>query len=215
MRYATSRRRFERTPAKSARSWCLPNRLRSAITHKLLILQDITDRTRLENELRQAQKMEAVGRLAAGVAHDFNNILTVILGNATMQLGRPQLDEKLASALRQAVRAAERATALTRQLLAYSRKQILQRRPLQLNGVVEQTAAMLRRLIGEHIALELELAPDLPPIFADASNVDQVIMNLALNARDAMPEGGRLTLSSAGVEIGEAERMRRPDAQPG
>jgi two-component system, cell cycle sensor histidine kinase and response regulator CckA len=183
--------------------------------HKLLILRDITDCTRLENELRQAQKMEAVGRLAAGVAHDFNNILTVILGNTTMQLGRPQLDEKLASALRQVVSAAEQASALTRQLLAYSRKQILLRRPLQLNEVVEQTAAMLRRIIGEHIVIELELAPELPPIFADATNVDQVVMNLALNARDAMLEGGRLIISSANIEIGEAAQTRHPDAKPG
>ncbi len=183
--------------------------------YQLLLLRDITDRTRLENELRQAQKMEAVGRLAAGVAHDFNNILTVILGNTTMQLGRPQLDEKLARALRQVVSAAEQATALTRQLLAYSRKQILLRRPLPLNEVVAQTAEMLRRIIGEHIEIELDLAPELPPIFADATSVDQVIMNLVLNARDAMFEGGRLTISSASVEIDEADHARHPDAKPG
>ena len=183
--------------------------------YQLLILQDVTDRTRLENELRQAQKMEAVGRLAAGVAHDFNNILTVILGNTTMQLGRPQLDENLASALRQVVSAAEQATALTRQLLAYSRKQIPTRRPLQLDEIVEQTAGMLRRIIGEHIVIDLEIAPGLPPIFADATNVDQVIMNLALNARDAMIEGGRLTISLASVEIEEADHTRHADSKPG
>ena len=136
--------------------------------YELLILQDITDRTRLENELRQAQKMEAVGRLAAGVAHDFNNILTVILGNTSLQLRNPHLDEKLSASLQQVERAAERATALTRQLLAYSRKQIIQRRPLALNEVVEQTVAMLRRIIGEHIAIDMQLPPDLPPIFADS-----------------------------------------------
>jgi two-component system cell cycle sensor histidine kinase/response regulator CckA len=183
--------------------------------YQLLILQDITDRARLEEELRQAQKMEAVGRLAAGVAHDFNNILTVILGNTTMQLGREQRDEKLTSALQQVVRAAEQATALTRQLLAYSRKQILLRRPLVLNEIVEQTVGMLRRIIGEHIVIELELASDLPPIFADASNVDQVIMNLALNARDAMPEGGRLAISAAKVEIKEVDPAHHADAKPG
>jgi len=183
--------------------------------YQLLILQDITDRARLEEELRQAQKMEAVGRLAAGVAHDFNNILTVILGNTTMQLRREPLDEKLGGALRQVVRAAEQATALTRQLLAYSRKQILLRRPLALTEVVEQTVGMLQRIIGEHIVIDLELAPQLPPIFADASNVDQVIMNLALNARDAMPQGGRLTISAVKVEIEEVDRRRHADAQPG
>jgi CheY-like chemotaxis protein len=159
--------------------------------------------------------MEAVGRLAAGVAHDFNNILTVILGNTTMQLRREPLDENLGGALRQVVRAAEQATALTRQLLAYSRKQILLRRPLALTEVVEQTVGMLRRIIGEHIVIDLELAPQLPPIFADASNVDQVIMNLALNARDAMPEGGRLTISATKVEVDEAEPARHADAKPG
>jgi PAS domain S-box-containing protein len=183
--------------------------------YHLLILQDITDRVRLENELRQAQKMEAVGRLAAGVAHDFNNILTVILGNTSMQLRNPRLDKKLTSSLNQVQRAAERATALTRQLLAYSRKQIIQRRPLALNEVVEQTVAMLRRLIGEHIALDMQLAPDLPPIFADPSNVEQVIMNLALNARDAMPDGGKLTLATTRVEIDKASRVRNPESQLG
>ena len=183
--------------------------------YHLLILQDITDRVRLENELRQAQKMEAVGRLAAGVAHDFNNILTVILGNTSTQLRNPRLDKKLTGSLTQVQRAAERATALTRQLLAYSRKQIIQRRALALNEVVEQTVAMLRRLIGEHIALDMQLAPDLPPIFADASNVEQVIMNLALNARDAMPDGGKLTLATTRVEIDKASRARNPESQLG
>jgi len=183
--------------------------------YHLLILQDITDRVRLENELRQAQKMEAVGRLAAGVAHDFNNILTVILGNTSMQLRNPRLDKKLTSSLNQVQRAAERATALTRQLLAYSRKQIIQRRPLALSEIVEQTVAMLRRLIGEHIALDMQLAPDLPPIFADPNNVEQVIMNLALNARDAMPDGGKLTLTTTRVEVDNASRARNPESQLG
>jgi signal transduction histidine kinase len=183
--------------------------------YHLLILQDITDRVRLENELRQAQKMEAVGRLAAGVAHDFNNILTVILGNTSTQLRNPRLDKKLTCSLTQVQRAAERATALTRQLLAYSRKQIIRGEPLALNEVVEQTVAMLRRLIGEHIALDMQLAPDLPPIFADPSNVEQVIMNLALNARDAMPDGGKLTLATTRVEIDKASRARNPESQLG
>ncbi len=183
--------------------------------YHLLILQDITDRVRLENELRQAQKMEAVGRLAAGVAHDFNNILTVILGNTSMQLRNPHLDEKLSTSLQQVERAAERATALTRQLLAYSRKQIIQRRPLSLNEIVEQTVAMLRRIIGEHIALDMQLTPELPPIFADPGSVDQVIMNLALNARDAMMDGGKLTLATVQVEIDETARARNAEAQLG
>jgi two-component system, cell cycle sensor histidine kinase and response regulator CckA len=104
---------------------------------------------------------------------------------------------------------------LTRQLLAYSRKQIIRRRPLALNEVVEQTVAMLRRLIGEHIALDLQVTPDLPPIFADPSNVEQVIMNLALNARDAMPDGGKLTLTTTRVEVDQASRARNPESQLG
>ena len=181
--------------------------------YRLLILQDISERVRLETELRQAQKMEAVGRLAAGVAHDFNNILTVILGNTSLQLRNPLLDEKLSASLHQVVRAAERATALTRQLLAYSRKQIIQRRALALNGMVEQTVSMLRRVIGEHIAIDLQLGSALPPVFADASNVDQVIMNLAINARDAMRDGGRLTITTSLVEIDETTRARHPGVQ--
>jgi signal transduction histidine kinase/DNA-binding NtrC family response regulator len=183
--------------------------------YQLLILQDVTARARLENELRQAQKMEAVGRLAAGVAHDFNNILTVILGNTALQLRNPHLDEKLNTSLQQVEHAAERATALTRQLLAYSRKQIIQRRPLALNETVEQTIAMLRRVIGEHIALNTDLSPGLPPIFADPGSVDQVIMNLALNARDAMRDGGKLTVATYEVEIDQATCARNPEAQLG
>jgi CheY-like chemotaxis protein len=113
------------------------------------------------------------------------------------------------------VPAAVRATALTHQLLAYSRKQMIQRRPLQLNDIVKQTVSMLRRVIGEHIAIDTRLAPELPLIFADASSVDQIIMNLALNSRDAMPDGGRLTLSSTAVEIDEAYRTRNQEAQLG
>jgi signal transduction histidine kinase len=183
--------------------------------YQLLILQDVTVRARLENELRQAQKMEAVGRLAAGVAHDFNNILTVILGNTALQLRNPNLDERLNISLQQVERAAERATALTRQLLAYSRKQMIQRRALSLNGIVEQTVAMLRRIIGEHNALQTNLEPDLQPIFADPGNVDQVIMNLALNARDAMNDGGKLTISTYHVEVDEQSCARSPEAQVG
>jgi two-component system cell cycle sensor histidine kinase/response regulator CckA len=183
--------------------------------YQLLILQDVTARLRLENDLRQAQKMEAVGRLAAGVAHDFNNILTVIIGNTSLQLSNPQLDEKVNNSLQQVERAAERATALTRQLLAYSRKQIIQRRPLLLNEIVEQTVTLLRRLIGEHITLDMQLAADLPPIFADPSSIDQVIMNLALNARDAMPDGGTLTVATREVEVDESDVTRNPEVRLG
>ena len=183
--------------------------------HLLLIVQDITDRVRVEEQLRQAQKMEAVGRLAAGIAHDFNNLLTVILGNASMELGNPGIEQGIAKSLQQVVAAGERATELTRQLLAYSRRQIIQRRALDLNEATMQTVGMLRRIIGEHIAIVTEMGADLKPIYADPVNVDQVLMNLALNARDAMKDGGRLLLGS-GLRAFDADALvNRPDAPPG
>ena len=181
--------------------------------YRLLILQDMTERIHLETELRQSQKMESVGRLAAGVAHDFNNILTVILGNASLELCKTGLDAELSTSLHEVVLAAERATALTRQLLAYSRKQIIQRRPLALNAMIEQTAATVRRLIGAYIAVDLRLAPGLPPIFADANSVDQVVMNLAINARDAMGDGGTLTFTTSLAELDDAGRARHPGTE--
>ena len=183
--------------------------------HLLLIAQDITERVAIENQLRQAQKMEAVGRLAAGIAHDFNNLLTVILGNASMELENPAIEHGIAKSLHQVVAASERATELTRQLLAYSRRQIIQRRALDLNESAMQTVGMLRRIIGEHISIATDLGSDLKPIYADPVNVDQVIMNLALNARDAMTGGGRLLLGSGLVAFDAAALANRPEAQPG
>ncbi len=183
--------------------------------HLLLIAQDITEHSRLEEQLRQSQKMEAVGRLAAGVAHDFNNILTVIIGNASNQLATPGLSESLSRALNQVVKAADRATELTRQLLAYSRRQIIQRRALNVNEHVTQTVAMLRRVIGEDISMVTELADELPPIFADPGNVDQVLMNLVFNARDAMPKGGRLRIATARETVSKEAVARRPERSAG
>ena len=183
--------------------------------HLLLIVQDVTEHTRMENQLRQAQKMEAVGRLAAGIAHDFNNILTVIIGNTSLQLANPQINETLSKALTQVVKAADRATELTRQLLAYSRKQIIRRRSVDLNDSVTQATGMLRRVIGEHITIVSELAPDLPMILADATNVDQVVMNIVINARDAMSEGGRLTIATAEHVVTAEQASHRPDAREG
>ncbi len=183
--------------------------------HLLLIVQDVTEHTRMENQLRQAQKMEAVGRLAAGIAHDFNNILTVIIGNTSLQLANPQINETLSKALTQVVKAADRATELTRQLLAYSRSQIIQRRPVDLNALVAQTTGMLRRIIGEHITIVSEPGADLPMILADSTNVDQVIMNLMLNARDAMSEGGRLSVSTAERIVTENQAQYVPDGRAG
>jgi PAS domain S-box-containing protein len=181
--------------------------------YRLLILQDITERIRLETELRQSQNMESGGRLAAGVAHDFNNILSVILGNASLEIGKEGLDAELGISLQEILLAAERATALTRQLLAYSRKQIIRRRPLALNATIEHAASALTRLIGPQIAVDLRLVPEIPPIFADPSSVEQVVTTLALNARDAMPAGGRLTFTTSLTELDDAGRALHPGTE--
>jgi two-component system cell cycle sensor histidine kinase/response regulator CckA len=175
--------------------------------HMLVITQDVSERVKLEDQLRQAQKMEAVGQLAAGVAHDFNNILTVIQGHVSLRLATANLDREIAESLKEVATAAERATRLTRQLLAFSRKQVMQRKLLNLNELIGNLSQMLRRMIGEHIDLRCVLDAALPSVYADASNLEQVIMNLAVNARDAMLEAGTLTLSTAVVEVDE-ERVR-------
>src|SRR6185295_1383020 len=141
----------------------------------LVITQDISEHLNLENQLRQAQKMEAVGQLAAGVAHDFNNLLTVIQGHVSLRLANPKLEHPLADSLKQVLSAAERASALTSQLLAFSRKQIMQPRALSLNELISNLSQMLRRLIGEHINLQCEWAENLPCVFADPSNIEQVL----------------------------------------
>ena len=185
-------------------------------------VQDISERKRaeeareaLEAQLRQAQKMEAVGRLAGGVAHDFNNLLTVIRGRSDLLLYRLGPDDPLRRHVLLLQQTAERAAALTQQLLAFSRKQMLQPRILDLNGVVESTTTMLRRLIGEDIELDIRLDPDLGRVKADPGQLEQVILNLAVNARDAMPQGGRLSIETANVELDEAFARRNPGARPG
>ncbi len=168
---------------------------------------------RLEEELRQAQKMEAVGRLAGGVAHDFNNLLTVIGGRTDLMAQRLRPEDPLRHDLDLIAKTAERAAALTRQLLAFSRKQVMQPKRLDLNGVVRGLEQMLRRLIGEDIEIVTELAPDLGLVQADPAQIDQVIMNLIVNARDAMAHGGRLTLRTANVRV-DADTANRPEAIP-
>ena len=165
------------------------------------ICRDITERLELEEQLRQAQRLEAIGRLAGGVAHDFNNLLTVISGYTESLLeGRDRSEE---FELGQIAAAADRAAILTRQLLAFSRRQVLQPRVILLNEVVEGITPMISRLIGEDLELVASLDPDLNRVLADPNQVEQVLLNLAVNARDAMPNGGRLTIQTANVELDE------------
>jgi two-component system cell cycle sensor histidine kinase/response regulator CckA len=159
------------------------------------------ERVALEDQLLQSQKMEAVGRLAGGVAHDFNNLLTVILGYNEMLRDRVRMDGLALEYSDEILHAAERASSLTNQLLAFSRRQVAVPRVVDLNEIVLGIDKMLRRIIGEDIQLEASLAPELPSVKVDPSHIDQVIMNLAVNSRDAMPAGGKLTIETAGVEL--------------
>jgi PAS domain S-box-containing protein len=176
---------------------------------------DVTDMLSLEAQLRHAQKLESVGQLAAGVAHDFNNILTVIQGYSDCLLSRCNGDDTMRSALKQICDASKRASALTRQLLVFSRKQVIQPKVLDLNAVLQNLANMLPRLLGEDVVLETDYMPNLPRIEADTGMLEQVAMNLAVNARDAMPKGGTLTLKTSSVEIGKDYASRHPDSRPG
>ncbi|HEX7859741.1 MAG TPA: response regulator [Verrucomicrobiae bacterium] len=181
----------------------------------LISESDITGRLQLEGQLRQAQKMEAIGHLAAGVAHDFRNILTVIQGHANLRLLTPNLDPKLAESLTQITEAVERASNLTRQLLAFSRKQIMQMEVVSVNKVVGNLTSMLSRLIGEQVSLECRFQDDLALIEADVCSVEQVIMNLVVNARDAMPGGGKLVIATSYLEVDNEYASRHPEAAAG
>ncbi len=168
---------------------------------------DITERNSLEEQLRQSQKMEAVGRLAGGIAHDFNNLLTIITGYSELLLGSPTLDPDHRAKILELKKAGDRAALLTRQLLAFSRKQVLAPRVLNLNSVVENLQKMIQRLIGEDIEFATIPRTPLNRVKADPGQVEQIIMNLVVNARDAMPKGGRLTIETANVEF-DAEYAR-------
>jgi len=167
----------------------------------LVTVNDISDRVKLEDQLRQAQKMEAIGRLAGGIAHDFNNLLTAIRGNAELMSHRVKADAAMAAEVDEILHAADRAASLTRQLLAFSRKQVLQPVALDINEIVGAVARMARRLIGTEVQLRLDLAEQVSQVLADPAQVEQLLLNLIVNARDAMPSGGMITVHTANVRL--------------
>ena len=186
-----------------------------AITNFVAAKRDTTRERTLERQVQQAQRMEAVGRLAGGVAHDINNIVQAIFGFCELLSARIHDDIAARHDVAEIRRAATRAAGLTRQLLAFGRRQLIAPCVLDLNEVVLNTEKMLERLLGEDVVIVNELAPGLRSVRADAGNLEQIIVNLAVNARDAMPGGGRLTFTTANLRVDEAAATRNPDARPG
>ena len=180
-----------------------------------VIVEDITERHRLHEQLRQAQKMEAIGHLAGGIAHDFNNLLTAILGYSELLTEQIGPDKSIGSDLREIMSAAQRAAALTRQLLAFSRRQVLAVAAVDLNQVIGNMEKMLRRLLGERITIKTAFADRLRPIMADATHLEQVLINLAVNARDAMPQGGTLTIETRDADLDAHYASTHAGAKPG
>jgi PAS domain S-box-containing protein len=177
--------------------------------------RDVTEQKLAEERIANVQRLESVGRLAGGVAHDFNNLLTVINGYSELVLGKLNEMDPLRAHLEEIAKAGNRAAGLTAQLLAFSRKQVLEPRVLDLNRVIGEMATMLRRLVGEDITVHLELKAQVGPVLADRSQMEQVVMNLAVNARDAMPDGGELQLRTYTAQCDELLQARYPGARPG
>ncbi|MFQ5701712.1 MAG: PAS domain S-box protein, partial [Acidobacteriota bacterium] len=185
------------------------------IINFVAVKRDVTERVALEARLRESEKIEVIGRLAGGVAHDFNNLLTVIMGCGQLALDAVGQDHAATHDVEEIRRAADRAASLTRQLLAYSRHQVLEPRVLQLNDVVSNLEKMLERLIGDNIELVVVREPELGRVKADVGQVEQVVMNLVVNGRDAMPRGGELTIETANVSLDPAYARRQADLPPG
>ena len=185
------------------------------VPHLMMMVEDITLRVHLEQQLQQAQKMEAMGQLAAGVAHDFNNILTIIQGHLSLQLATGDFEESTRHALKETLEASCHAATLTRQLLAVSRFQLFEAAPLDVNAVITRMSAMLQRLIGEHIDVEWNCQSHLPHICGDQPGIEQVIMNLVLHARDAMPQGGRLRIATGLSGVSASQAAQNPEAREG
>jgi two-component system, cell cycle sensor histidine kinase and response regulator CckA len=181
----------------------------------LVVLRDITESKLLEEQLHQAVKMEAIGRLAGGVAHDFNNLLTAVMGYSNLLAQQFQKESPEHEKLSQITRAGQRAAELTQQLLAFGRKQVLEIRPLDLNLIISDFEKMLRRLIGENIEVVTSLNPSLGTVCADPGQIEQILMNLAVNARDAMSDGGTLTIETANVSLGYQYARTHADVTPG
>jgi nitrogen-specific signal transduction histidine kinase/HAMP domain-containing protein/ActR/RegA family two-component response regulator len=194
-------------------SWSFHPMLASRVVH--CYAEDITERLNLEEQLRQSQKMESIGQLASGVAHDFNNMLTIIQGHSSALLAKPSLPSEIADPVQAVYFAAERAARLTRQLLMFSRKNIMQLKPLDLREVVGNMNKMIGRLISENITLDFQSPEKLPLVQGDTGMIEQVVMNLAVNARDAMPNGGTLAISLATVAIDAIFAETHPQARVG
>ena len=190
-------------------------KLPHAVIRAIREVEERVEKQALEAQLRQAQKMEAFGQLAGGIAHDFNNMLTAIIGGAYLARIELPADHKARKDLEDIEHAANRASALTRQLLAFSRKQVLQPKVVDLNVIVADMTKMLRRIIGEHIELSQRLQEELGRVKVDPSQIEQVILNLAVNARDAIPKGGRLVIETRDVDLDEEYSRSHPDCPPG
>jgi signal transduction histidine kinase/CheY-like chemotaxis protein len=205
--------RLETKTEERTFSWSFHPVLPSNVVH--CYVEDITERLNLEGQLRQSQKMESIGQLAAGVAHDFNNLLTIIRGHSSSLLARPALPPEVSAPVQAVLFAAERAASLTRQLLMFSRKNVLQIEPLDLQEVVGNMTKMLQRLLGETITLEFAPPPENCFIQGDTGMIEQIVVNLAVNARDAMPRGGRLAIGVETMNLDAAYTETHPQARAG